>query len=122
MKKTLLLVVLTAALPLLAAASQPEFFKHLAGTAAEMEAMRLPLPETVGTKSGAAMLPLRFRQGKWTVDLPIEAAEQLKLTLLAPNSQAWRITASADGRQINFRENLLDYRSGEVALDGAKYP
>ncbi|HEY0428261.1 MAG TPA: hypothetical protein VGC76_10805 [Pyrinomonadaceae bacterium] len=124
MKKTLLLVVLTLLLAQLALGIQPESFKNLAGTAAEMDAMRLPAAETLGTRSAAAMLPIRFRQGKWTIDLPIEAAEQLKLTLLAPNSQAWQITANADGRQINLRENvsLLDYRNGEVGFDGVKYP
>jgi len=124
MKKTLLLVVLMLVLPLLAIGVQPDSFKNLAGTAEEMDAMRLPAAETLGTRSGAAMLPIRFRQGKWTIDLPVEAAEQLKLTLLAPNSQAWLITAETGGRQINLRENLspLDYRSGEVGLDGVKYP
>ena len=125
MKKTLLLVVFVFALPLLALAVQPEFFKNLAGPAEEMDALRLPAPETLGTRSGSAMLPVRFRQGRWTIDLPIEAAVQLKLTLLAPNSQAWQITASdSGGRQINLRENvsLLDYRSSEVGLDGVKYP
>jgi hypothetical protein len=124
MKKTLLLVVLMLVLPHLAIGVQPDSFKNLAGTAEEMDAMRLPAAETLGTRSGAAMLPIRFRQGKWTIDLPVEAAEQLKLTLLAPNSQAWLITAETGGKQINLRENLspLDYRSGEVGLDGVKYP
>jgi hypothetical protein len=122
MKKTLWLVVLTLVLPLLAVGASEEVFKNLAGTAQEMDAMRLPSAETVGTRSGSAMLPIKFRQGKWTVDLPVEAAEQLKLTLLAPNSQNWQITADANGKQINLRESLLNYRSGEVALDGVKYP
>jgi hypothetical protein len=124
MKKTLLLVVLMLVLPLLAIGIQPDSFKNLAGTAEEMDAMRLPAAETLGTRSGAAMLPIRFRQGRWTIDLPVEAADGLKLTLLAPNSQAWRITAETGGKQINLRENvsLLDYRGGEVGLDGVKYP
>lgn len=122
MKKTLLLVVLMLVLPLLAIGVQPESFKNLAGTAEEMDAMRLPAAETLGTRSGAAMLPIRFRQGRWTIDLPVEAAEQFKLTLLAPNSQAWQINARTDGRQINLRNNILDYKNGEVGLDGVKYP
>jgi hypothetical protein len=124
MKKTLLLIVLTLAASFAALGVQPDSFKNLAGPAEEMDALRLPAAETLGTRSGSAMIPVRFRQGKWVVDLPVEAAEQLKLTLLAPNSQAWEINASSDGRRINLRENvsLLDYRSGEVGLDGVKYP
>ena len=122
MKKTLLLVVLMLVLPLLAIGVQPESFKNLAGTAEEMDAMRLPAAETLGTRSGAAMLPIRFNKGRWTIDLPVEASDRLKLTLLAPNSQAWQIAAETAGRQINLRENFLDYKTGEVALEGVKYP
>lgn len=122
MKKTLLLVVLMLVLPLLAIGVQPESFKNLAGTAEEMDAMRLPAAETLGTRSGAAMLPIRFNKGRWTIDLPVEASDALKLTLLAPNSQAWQINAETVGRQINLRENFLDYKTGEVGLDGVKYP
>jgi hypothetical protein len=124
MKKTLLLVVLMLILPLLASAAPQESFKNLAGTAEEMDLMRLPAVETLGTRSGSAMIPIRFIKGKWTIDLPVEAAEQLKLTLLAPNSQAWQITVNSGGRLINLRDNIsmLDYRSGQVGLDGANYP
>jgi hypothetical protein len=124
MKKTLLLVVLTLVLPLFALGIQPESFKNLAGAAEEMDSMRLPSVESVGTRSNSAMIPVRFTKGTWTIDLPVESAEQLRLTLLAPNSQAWQITANADGRQMNLRENLFlsDYRSGQIGLDGTQYP
>lgn len=124
MKKTLLLVVLMFALPLFTVGAPQESFKNLAGTAQEMDSMRLPAVETLGTRSGSAMIPIRFIKGRWTIDLPVEAAEQLKLTLLAPNSQAWQITANSGGRLINLRDNVLmfDNRNGQIGLDGVNYP
>lgn len=124
MKKTLLLVVLMFALPLFTVGAPQDSFKNLAGTAQEMDSMRLPAVETLGTRSASAMIPIRFIKGRWTIDLPVEAAEQLKLTLLAPNSQAWEITANSGGRLINLRDNvsMLDNRSGQIGLDGVNYP
>ena len=124
MKKTLLLVVLMLALPLLGVGAESDLFKNLAGTAEEMNSMRMPSADAVGTRSGSAMIPIRFTRGKWTIDLPVEAAEQLKISLLAPNSEAWQIVADADGRRVNLREtlNTLDYRNGQIGLDGVSYP
>ena len=63
-RKPLLLVSLILALSLAAIAQQPYNFKNLAGTAAEMNEMRLPDVQTLGVRSKAAMLPIRFKMEK----------------------------------------------------------
>ena len=121
MRKTLWLVVCLA-LSVLTANAQN--FKNLAGSAEEMDAMRLPSAETLGTRSKSAMLPVKFQNGKWTADIPVETTEDLKISILAPNSKTWQIKAVTDGGEINLRDaNLfIEQRDGEVGLDGAKYP
>ena len=110
------------ALSVLAANAQD--FKNLAGSAEEMDAMRLPSAESLGTRSKSAMLPVKFQNGKWTADVPVETTEDLKISILAPNSKAWQIKAVTDGGEINLRDAnlLIEQRDGEIGLDGAKYP
>ena len=124
MKKSLLLIIFVLALPLLAIAIESDSFKNLAGTKEEMDAMRLPNVETVGLRSKSAMLPVRFQNGKWTVDVPVETTEDLRLTLLAPDSQTWQIKLFRDGIETNLRDASLfiERNDGEVGLDGVKYP
>ena len=93
-RKPLLLVSLIWALSLAAIAQQPYNFKNLAGTAGEMNEMRLPDVQTLGVKSKAAMLPIRFKDGKATFDIPVETSDDLRLSLLAPNSDEWKIVVS----------------------------
>ena len=89
-----------------------------------MDAMRLPSPESLGTRSKSAMLPVKFQNGKWSADIPIEPTDDLKISVLAPNSKTWQIKAVTDGSEINLRDaNLfIEQRDGEIGLDGAKYP
>ena len=124
MKKSLLLIIFVLALPLLGIAVESDSFKNLAGSKEEMNAMRLPNAETVGVRSKSAMLPVRFQNGKWTVDVPVETTEDLRLTLLAPDSQAWQIKLFRDGVETNLRDSSLfiERTEGEVGLDGVKYP
>ncbi|CAN5857426.1 hypothetical protein BH20ACI4_BH20ACI4_32450 [soil metagenome] len=105
-------------------AATAQDFKNLAGSAEEMDAMGLPAPESLGTRSKSAMVPIKFQNGKWSADIPIETTEDLKISVLAPNSKTWQIKAVTDGGEINLRDaNLfIEQRDGEVGLDGAKYP
>ena len=121
MRKTLWLVVCLSAVVL---AANAQDFKNLAGSAEEMDAMRLPSAESLGTRSKSAMLPVKFQNGKWTADIPIETTDDLKISVLAPNSKSWQIKAVTDDGEINLRDaNLfIEQRDGEVGLDGAKYP
>ncbi|MEO6590078.1 MAG: hypothetical protein ABIP06_12320, partial [Pyrinomonadaceae bacterium] len=121
MRKTLLLVVCLA-VSVLAANAQD--FKNLAGSAEEMNAMRLPNAESLGTRSKSAMIPVKFQNGKFSVDLPVETSDDLKISVLSPNSKTWQIKAVTDGGEINLRESnlLIEQRDSEVGLDGAKYP
>ncbi len=121
MRKTLLLVVCLLALSL---AANAQDFKNLAGSAEEMNTMRLPAAETLGTRSKSAMIPVKFQDGKWSADIPIETTNDLKISVLAPNGKTWQIKAVTDGGEINLRDaNLfVQQRDGEVGLDGAKYP
>lgn len=124
-RKPLLLVSLLFALALTGVAKQPEEFKNLAGTPAEMGSMRLPDVRTVGTSSKAAMLPVRFKNGRATFDIPVESTENLRISLLAPNSEDWKIIASNDtNKDINLRSNteLVDRRMDQIGLDGVNFP
>jgi len=123
MKKTFLLV--TVLLFLTTALTAQNSFKNLAGSAEEMNSMRLPDAKTLGVKSKAAMLPIRFQNGKAVFDIPVESTDNLRLSLLAPNSEGWQIRASNDvNKDLNLRNNpeLVEHRDGEVGLDGVKFP
>lgn len=123
MKKTLWLAV---CLLFAAATANAQDFKNLAGAPEELEAMRLPAAETLGTRSKAAMLPVRFdSNGKFTVNVPVETSEDLRLTLLAPDSRAWQVKVrNADGvSDLRAGGNIFVERSGgEIGLDGVRYP
>lgn len=121
MRKTLLLALCLSFAALTASAQD---FKNLAGSADEISSMRLPSAETLGTSSKSAMLPVKFRNGKWTADIPIETSDDLKISVLAPDSKTWQIKAVTDGGEINLREasEFIEQRDSEVGLDGAKYP
>ena len=58
MKRTLLLV--TILLVLTTVLTAQDSFKNLAGSAEEMDSMRVPDAKTLGVSSKAAMLPIRF--------------------------------------------------------------
>ncbi len=121
MRKTLLIVV---CLSVLALAANAQDFKNLAGSAEEMDAMRLPQAESLGTRSKSAMIPVKFQNGKFSVDVPVETTNDLKISVLSPNTKSWQIKAVTDGGEINLRESnlLIERRDGEVGIDGAKYP
>ncbi len=124
-RKPLLLVSLILALSFSAFARQSNTFKNLAGTPAEMDSMRLPDARNLGTSSKAAMLPIRFKNGKATLEFPVETTEYLRFSLLAPNSGDWKIIASSEAnKNINLRDNteLVDKEFGEIGLDGVKFP
>jgi hypothetical protein len=103
-------------------------FKNLAGTADEMSRMRLPEAATLGIRSKAAMLPLRFQrdgQGNaaWSADVPVDYNGEVKMTLLAPESQDWRIRVTTGEGQIDLRQNpLVESQPGTVGLDGVSFP
>ena len=115
----MILLILTTVL------TAQDSFKNLAGSAAEMNAMRLPDVKSLGVKSKAAMLPVRFQNGRAVFDIPVESAANLRFSLLAPNSGNWRINASNDsGENLDMRESteLVEHRNGEIGLDGVKFP
>ncbi len=123
MKKTLLLVTILLVLTTVLTAQNS--FKNLNGSADEMDSMRVPEAATLGVSSKAAMLPIRFKDGKTTFEFPVEETANLRLTLLAPESADWRIIASNDvNKDINLRINpeLVERRDGEIGLDGVKFP
>ncbi|MBS0657513.1 MAG: conditioned medium factor [Verrucomicrobia bacterium] len=124
MKNLLIFTLAASAVPAFVQAAPPDSFKNLAGTADEMSAMRLPNPEAVGVRSKTAMLPVRFRGGKWTADLPIESTEDLRLTLLAPDSPTWQVTVRRGAEVTNLRgaRTHFDLRQVDLGLDGMKYP
>jgi len=103
-------------------------FKNLAGAPDEMPRMRLPAAASLGLRSKAATLPIRFRQdaagnGVWSTDVPVDHAGEVKIALLAPDSHDWQIHVSAGGVRTNLRQSsLVERQSGAVGLDGVNFP
>ncbi len=123
MKRTLLpvTVLLTFAIGLFAQNS----FKNLASSGSEMDSMRLPDARTLGVNSKAAMLPVRFKDGKATIDIPVESTENLRLTRIAPNSGDWQIIAfGGANKDIDLRKNVefVERTDSDFGLDGARFP
>lgn len=112
------------AVPFVVQAGSPETFKNLAGSAEEIPSMRLPKAEDTGIRSKSAMLPVRFSAGKWAADLPVESTEDLRVTLLAPDSPTWQVNLVQDGKTTSLRQarTNIELRRGEVGLDGVKFP
>lgn len=110
------------------ASNAEEAFKNLAGAADEMSRMRLPEAATLGIRSKAAMLPIRLRsdaQGNaiWSSDVPVDYTGELKMTLLAPGSQDWRIRVTTGDGQMDLRRNSqVENQPGAVGLDGVSFP
>lgn len=110
-------------------ASNPnESFKNLAGTADEMPRMRLPEAATLGVRSKAAMLPIRFRQDAdgnavWSADVPVDDIGELKMTLLGTNSEEWQLRVSTGDGQLDLRQSsMVESQRSEVGLDGVGFP
>jgi hypothetical protein len=59
-------------------------FKQLAGSPDEINQMRLPNPENLGTRSKATMIPVR---GTQTFDIPVDTAENFRVMFITPNSK-----------------------------------
>jgi hypothetical protein len=110
-------------------ASNPnESFKNLAGTPDEMARMHLPEAATIGVRSKAAMLPIRFRQDAagnavWSADIPVDDTGELKMTLLGKNSEEWQLRASTGDVQLDLRQSsVVESQKSEVGLDGVGFP
>jgi hypothetical protein len=121
MRKTLLLLL---CLLILSQAGAAQIYKNLAGSAEEFNRMRLPAAETLGTRSKSAMIPVKFKNGVWAVDVTVETTDDLKISLLAPDSKTWEIKILTDAGAVNPRDAGLrvEQSEGEVGFDGAKYP
>jgi hypothetical protein len=112
-----------------AGASNPnEAFKNLAGTPDEMARMHLPEAATIGVRSKAAMLPIRFRQDAagnavWSADIPVDDTGELKMTLLGKNSEEWQLRVSTGDVQLNMRQSsVIESQKSEVGFDGVRFP
>lgn len=109
-------------------AAKSQSFKNLAGPPEEIPRMRLPEPARMGHRSKTAMLPIRFQQnaagdGVWASDVPVDHAGELKLTLLAPDSEDWQIHVSAGDVRTNLRHSAqVERQLGKVGFDGANFP
>ena len=104
-------------------------FKQLAGPSDEMPAMRLPAPAALGLRSKAAMIPIRNvgANGLWRVEVPVDNAKDIKLMLLAPNSEAWSVNLALPNENLrNLRQDAagrgITRQLANVALDGDNFP
>jgi hypothetical protein len=102
-------------------------FKSLAGTVEEIPAMRLPGPETLGTRSKSAMFPILAGADPQEIEIPVDSTENFRLMILSPG-----------GKSLNLRvalpkEDFFDLRSEGFArmvrqtdttygLDGNQFP
>jgi hypothetical protein len=63
-------------------------FKQLAGSPDEVNQMRLPNPENLGTRSKTAMIAVK---GSQTFDIPVDNTENFRVMLLSPNAKEMRL-------------------------------
>lgn len=111
-----------------AQAAPGDDFKQLAGPPAEMSALRLPDPATLGTRSKAAMLPVQAdKKGHWTARLPVDAADGLQMMLLAPQGANWQLSVTTPaGDAFNLRTGAasrnITQQYSSVTFDGASFP
>ena len=92
--------------------------------------MRLPAPSAVGVRSKGAMLPIEMRGGKWTAEFPVETTGNLRLTVIAPNADGWRMIVKNGAETIDLRDSNAQFehrktqrrnRSGRRALSGGNF-
>ncbi len=76
-------------------------FKQLAGSPDEINRMRLPNPENLGTRSKATMIPVR---GTQTFDIPVDTAENFRVMFLSPNAKDFNLQiAGSNNRFADLR-------------------
>lgn len=109
----------------------PSGFKQNAGAPQEFAAMSLPDMRQAGQRSGYALLKVQPRQDQqgwvWSEQVAIDRSAQVAISLIAPNSQAWRVEISLpDGSRGALAE--LSKQSGgqqqrtELGLGERGYP
>ncbi len=104
-------------------------FKQLAGPSEEISSMQLPAPSMNGQRSKAAMIPIMptGERGSWSVRIPVDSAEDVKLLFISPNSQDWNIRlAMPNEKFINLRQDgyARGIESGQstFGFDGDNFP
>jgi hypothetical protein len=102
-------------------------FKNLAGSVEEINAMRLPDPAALGTRSKAAMYRINSGENLQEIEIPVDSADNFKLMLLSPNGKSLSFRAAMP------RGDFFDLRSEGFArqvkqsdttygLDGNQFP
>ncbi len=72
--------------------------------------LRLPRPETTGRESDSALLPIDFVDGvdgrrTWEVVVPIGDASDLRLMLLGPDAEQWKLVMTTpDGGKLSSQD------------------
>jgi hypothetical protein len=97
-------------------------FKQLGGSADEINQMRLPNPETLGSRSKVAMLPIFKSQD---FEIPVDNTDNFKLTLISPTSKEMNVYAGSEGEELaNVRDNSrgISTESSEFGFDGTNIP
>ncbi|MBS1793992.1 MAG: conditioned medium factor [Acidobacteria bacterium] len=102
-------------------------FKNLAGGADEISMMRLPAPDSLGTRSKSAMFPIGGEAGFREFEIPVDSTENFKLMLLSPNAKALNLAAALpngeffDLRASGFARGV-DFAETTYGLDGNQFP
>ena len=108
-----------------------ETYKQLAGEASEIPAMALPKTAELGISSQAAMIPVSavgLQNGVQTLKFPVESTEELKLVLLVPGGEGWKmeLTLPDSKRSIDLRDGSADsgvtYDKSYIGFGLEKYP
>jgi hypothetical protein len=86
-------------------------FKQLAGSSDEINQMRLPNPENLGTRSKAAMIPVR---GSQTFDIPVDNTENFRVMFLSPNSKDWKLAIDSNGNGFADMRSSKDLNISRV--------
>jgi hypothetical protein len=104
------------------AQSQTSDFKQLAGPADEINQMRLPDAQNLGTRSKVAMIPITKSE---TFEIPVDNADNFKMALISPNAAKIGLFVGSKGEEsVDARNNIagISREISDVAYDGASFP
>jgi hypothetical protein len=97
-------------------------FKQLGGSADEINQMRLPNPENLGTRSKVAMIPITRSE---SFEIPVDNTDNFKMALISPQCGKIDIHVGSVGDQmIDSRNDSagISREVSDVAFDGANFP
>lgn len=101
--------------------------KQLSGPANEIDAMSLPDPQAVGTRSQYVLNNVQFSNGSWSGVLNIEQTGKLSVMVVARDNAAWNIQITLPNGQQSSLGQLSEQSGGTrqvttLGMEDVTYP